>query len=333
MNLPPWLRLLLWPASVIYGDLARLRARLYAQGTLKTKRLNTPVISVGNLTVGGTGKTPMVIFLAERFLAEGKRVAILTRGYKGAAGTSDEIELMKFRLQNRVMFGVGPDRYEQGRNLEERGVDLFLLDDGFQHLPLFRDVNILLMDASQPLGRESMLPAGSLREPVSAMDRADLLVITRLEASPATLATIEKLQDYPVFSAVTRLLGFRRLGAGIQLVSAQEIGPGPVYAFCGIGNPKAFFQDLKTWNIPVAQSSEFPDHHRYDQRDALELEQVARTSGAKAFVTTEKDAQNLSGVSFVEFPVFIAVIEMELPQQDAFWGFIRERLAARSAVV
>jgi tetraacyldisaccharide 4'-kinase len=333
MNVPPWLRLLLWPASVIYGDLARLRARLYAQGTLKTKRLNTPVVSVGNLTVGGTGKTPMVIFLAEQFLAEGKRVGILTRGYKGKGGASDEIELMKFRLQDRVMFGVGSDRYAQGLQLEKNGVDIFLLDDGFQHLPLFRDVNILLMDASQPLGRESVLPAGSLREPVSAMDRADMLVITRLEASPATLSTIDKLQDYPVFSAVTGLLGFRRLGAGIQLLSAQELGAGPFYAFCGIGNPKAFFQDLKTWNIPVAQASEFPDHHRYDQRDALELEQVARTSGAKAFIITEKDAQNLSGVSFVEFPVFIAVIEMQLPQQDAFLGFIRERLAARSAVV
>jgi tetraacyldisaccharide 4'-kinase len=333
MTLPPWLRLLLWPASVIYGDLARLRARLYAQGTLKVKRLNTPVISVGNLTVGGTGKTPMVIFLAERFLAEGKRVAILSRGYKGAGGTSDEIELMKFRLQDRVMFGVGPDRYEQGRQLETKGVDIFLLDDGFQHLQLFRDINILLMDASQPLGRESLLPAGTLREPVSAMDRADLLVITRLEASPATLSTIEKLQDYPVFSAVTRLLGFRRLGAGIQLLSAREIGAGPFYAFCGIGNPKAFYHDLKTWNVPVVQTSEFPDHHRYDQRDALELEHVARTSGAEAFITTEKDAQNLSGVSFTEFPVFIAVIEMELPQQDAFLGFIRERLAARSAFV
>jgi tetraacyldisaccharide 4'-kinase len=332
MNLPPWLRLLLWPASVIYGDLARLRARLYAQGTLKMKRLSAPVISVGNLTVGGTGKTPMVIFLAERFLAEGKSVAILTRGYKGTGGTSDEIELMKFRLQDRVMFGIGPDRYEEGRKLEGKGVDLFLLDDGFQHLPLFRDVNILLVDASQPLGRESMLPAGNLREPISAMDRADLLVITRLEASPATLATIEKLQDYPVFSAVTRLLGFRRLGAEIQLLPANEIGPGPFYAFCGIGNPKAFFHDLKTWNLPVAQNSEFPDHHRYDQRDALELRQVARAAGAKAFVTTEKDAQNLSGVSFSEFPVFIAVIEMQLPQQDTFFSFIHDRLAARSTV-
>src|SRR5271169_1885619 len=118
MTLPPLARLLLWPLSLLYGVAARWRARLYAKGAFKQKRLNRPVISVGNFTVGGTGKTPMVIWLAERLLAEGKRVGILSRGYKGSAGTSDEIELMKFRLQKRALFGVGADRYEQGRKLE-----------------------------------------------------------------------------------------------------------------------------------------------------------------------------------------------------------------------
>src|SRR5271166_425685 len=139
MTLPPLVRLLLWPLSVLYGVGARLRAWLYARRALKQKRLNRPVISVGNLTVGGTGKTPMVIWLAERFLADGKRVGILSRGYKGRAGSSDEIELMKFRLQGRAVFGVGADRYEQGTKLEPN-VDLFLLDDGFQHLQLARDL-------------------------------------------------------------------------------------------------------------------------------------------------------------------------------------------------
>jgi tetraacyldisaccharide 4'-kinase len=331
MNLPPWLRLLLWPLSVVYGDMVRLRARLYARGTLKAKRLDAPVISVGNLTVGGTGKTPMVIWLAERFLAEGKRVAILSRGYKGSSGTSDEIELMKFRLQDRVLFGVGPDRYEQGRRLEEKGIDIFLLDDGFQHLQLARDVNILLMDASQPLHRESMLPAGRLREPVSSMERADLLVVTRTETSPATQQAIAKLQSYPVFSAATRLLGFRRLNAGIQLLAPESIGAGPFYAFCGIGNPLAFFRDLQNWSIPVTKTSEFPDHHRYDARDVLELEAVARAAGAKALLTTEKDAQNLTGTTFAELPVFIAVIDLELSNPDAYLSTIRERLQSRSA--
>src|SRR5215469_7032588 len=145
MNLPPWLRLLLWPLSVLYGDLTGLRVWLYEKGYLQQKRLNRPVISVGNLTVGGTGKTPMVIWLAEKFLAEGKRVAILSRGYRGSHGTSDEVELMKFRLQGRAAFGVGKDRFAEGERLEsQHPVDIFILDDGFQHLQLARDLNILL---------------------------------------------------------------------------------------------------------------------------------------------------------------------------------------------
>ena len=330
MNLPPWLRLLLWPLSVLYGDLTRLRVWLYEKGYLQRRRLNRPVISVGNLTVGGTGKTPMVIWLAEKFLAEGKRVAILSRGYRGSSGTSDEIELMKLRLQEKVQFGVGPDRFTQGKQLENE-VDLFLLDDGFQHLPLFRDANILLLDASQPLSRQFLLPAGPLREPVSAMQRADILILTRSETSPQTEAAIAKLQNYPVFSANTRLLGFRVLGAGIQTLRAEEIGAGPFYAFCGIGNPRAFFQDLKNWKLPVSLTSEFPDHHRYDQRDADELQAAARAAGAKAFLTTEKDAQNLTGVRFDELPVFLAVIDLEIPQQDALLSAIRSGIAARSA--
>ena len=331
MNLPPWLRFLLWPASVLYGDLTRLRVRLYSKGIFKQKRLNRPVISVGNLTVGGTGKTPMVIWLAERFLAEGKRVAILSRGYKGDGATSDEIELMKVRLEERALFGVGSNRYQQGLRLEPNGVDVFLLDDGFQHLRLYRDVNILLMDASQPLNRESLLPAGSLREPITAMQRADLLVITRSEISPATEAAIARLQEYPVFSAATRLLGFRRFGADTQTYTAAEIGAGPFYAFCGIGNPSAFFQDLINWSLPVVKSCEFPDHHRYDERDVRELEAVAQDAGAKAFLTTEKDAQNLSGVQFREMPVFIAVIDLDIPQQDTFLATIRAGIEGRSS--
>ena len=332
MNLPPMLRLLLWPLSVLYGQIVRLRAGLYARGTLKQQRLNRPVISVGNLTVGGTGKTPMVIWLAERFLAEGKRVGILSRGYKGYGGTSDEIELMKYRLRNRALFGVGPDRFASGKKLEPR-VDLFLLDDGFQHLQLARDVDILLMDASQPLTRQ-MMPTGRLREPVSAMTRADALVFTRgVETVSGTGAAIERFQDYPVFSAATRLLGFRPLGTGVETLNRREIGTGPFYAFCGIGNPKAFFRDLQNWEIPLASQCEFPDHHRYDQRDATELCSVGRRSGANALLTTEKDAQNLTGVTFSDMAVYVAVIDFEVAKEAALLDLIRDKIAARMSAV
>lgn len=331
MTLPPLLRALLWPFSLLYGEMGRLRASLYAQKVFKQKRLGKPVISVGNLTVGGTGKTPMVIWLAERLLAQGNRVGILSRGYKGSDGTSDEIELMKHRLQERTVFGVGGDRYEQGKRLEA-SVDVFVLDDGFQHLQLARDVDILLIDASQPLARQALLPTGRLREPVSAMGRADILVFTRTETVSGTTAALEKLQDFPVFSAATRLLGFRRLGPDMQVLSTEQIGAGPFYAFCGIGNPLAFFQDLQNWKLPVVDRCEFADHHRYDARDGRELEEAAHRAGAKALLTTEKDAQNLKSVPFATTPVYIALIDMDIAKAEALLALVKEKIELRVAV-
>jgi tetraacyldisaccharide 4'-kinase len=328
MTLPPLLRVLVWPLSWLYGQITRFRVWLYEKHILKQKHLGKPVISIGNLTVGGTGKTPMVIWVAERLLADGHRVGILSRGYKGPAGTSDEIELMKHRLQNRVLFGVGPDRYQRGTLLES-DVDVFLLDDGFQHLELARDLDILLIDASQPLARQTLLPTGRLREPVSAMTRADLLVFTRTETVAGSTAAIDKFQGFPVFSAATRLLGFCRLGSDLKTLSRQELGEGPFYAFCGIGNPRAFFQDLQNWNLPLADRCEFPDHHRYDSRDVRELEEAARRAGAKALVATEKDAQNLNDLQFSALPVYVTQIDLDIAKGDALISLVRQKISSR----
>lgn len=327
MKLSQFVRMLLWLPSAIYGAFVRARVWLYAFGWLEKKQLKGKVISVGNLTVGGTGKTPMVIWLAEKFLVDGKRVAILSRGYKGRNGTSDEIELMKFRLQGRVSFGVGRDRFAEGHHLEsQQPVDVFLLDDGFQHLQLRRDLDILLMDASRSLTGESLLPAGSLREPLTAMSRANLIVFTRAETMSGTLEAIGKLNKYPVFAASTRLLGFRRLGGEIALLSANEIGAGPFFAFCGLGNPEAFLRDLRTWGISNCGHLIFADHHHYAERDILELSQAGKSAGANAFVTTEKDAQNLAGLKFEETPVYVAVIDIEITPEADFRNVLDETL-------
>jgi tetraacyldisaccharide 4'-kinase len=329
MNFSKLLRALLWPLSLLYGAGVRLRVWLYAHGWLKQKRLKGTVISVGNLSVGGTGKTPMVIWLAEKFLADGKRVAILSRGYRGANGTSDEIEVMKFRLHGRVYFGVGKDRFAEGHQLESiQSIDVFLLDDGFQHLQLARDLDVLLMDASQPLAGEALLPAGRLREPLAAMSRANLIIFTRAETASGTLEAIGRLHQYPVFAASTRLLGFRRFGGEVNLLSANEIGIGPFFAFCGLGNPDAFFRDLRNWGLAVSGQAVFSDHHRYTDRDVLAVRQAGKQVGASAFVTTEKDAQNLSGLKFQETPLYVAVIDLVVTPEADFRNVLDQTLAA-----
>src|SRR5580658_481957 len=325
MNFPLWVRVLLWPLSVLYGGYVRIRASLYAKRWLEQRRLGAKVISVGNLTVGGTGKTPMVLWLAEKFLAEGKRVAILSRGYQGSGGTSDEIELMKHRLQDRVMFGVGKDRFAQGRRIEEKQpVDIFLLDDGFQHLPLARDLDILMLDGSRKLKDQSLLPSGVLREPISACRRADILIVTRKTERPDIEAG--DAQKYSIFYAQTRLLGFRRYGGRPDLQFLSEIGHGPFFAFCGIGNPQAFFDDLSRWHVPVAGQSIFRDHHRYKAADLRRLEKSAQSAGAIAFVTTEKDAQNLPEGDHTAIPIFVAVIDFGLSAESEFLAALERKL-------
>ena len=329
MKLPPLLHLALWPLSLLYGIYVRLRALLYARSWLKQQRLKGVVISVGNLTVGGTGKTPMVIWLAEKLLAQGKRVAILSRGYRGADGTSDEVELMNLRLQNRVAFGVGKDRCASGQRIEsQEPVDVFLLDDGFQHLQLARDLDILLVDASRPMGSEFLLPAGRLREPISAMSRADVLVFTRTETLPGTTEAIAKLREYPVFAAQTRLLGFRRLGGDLTLLAPEAIGAGPFLAFCGLGNPEAFFRDLVNWKFAVCGNMAFPDHHRYSASDVSRLQQAAQAAEARAFLTTEKDAQNLKGLEFHDPPVYVSVIDFVIGPEADFLNILAKTVSA-----
>lgn len=328
MILPKPARVMLYPLSLLYGKIVRYRSSLYEKKWLKPKHLNAIVISVGNLTVGGTGKTPMVLWLAEKFLAEGKKVAILSRGYRGSGGASDEIELLKRRLNNRVLFGVGKDRYSQGRLLESRKpIDIFLLDDGFQHLGLSRDLDILMLDGSVKLKEEWLLPAGALREPISACRRADILIVTRKTERPEIEA--QDSHQFSIFYAHTRLHGFRISGNHEVPSYLSEIGPGPFFAFCGIGNPEAFWNDLARWHVPLAGQRRFRDHRRYTEADVRRLEQAAEQAGAKAFITTEKDEQNLKASNVFKRPVYIAVIDFVLSSESEFLAAIDRLLSAR----
>jgi tetraacyldisaccharide 4'-kinase len=320
-----WLRLL-WPLSILYSAIARIKAWCYTGGIFKSRKLPGTVISVGNLTVGGTGKTPMVLAIAERLVLEGKHAAILTRGYRGTVdgGTSgvpqsDEVALLRERLAGRVQLGVGADRYKKGMVLARHGADSFVLDDGFQHLKLSRDANVVLVDATDPFGGGMVLPAGRLREPLSALRRADIVAITRsVQApSPAIEAIIRRYTDSPIFYTITRLVSVLRVPRLDVALPQDDWRKARFLAFCGIGNPPAFFEDLRNWGFQVTGERGFIDHHVYTVREAAEMEQMGSNCAADALLCTEKDVWNLRNVQFTKLPVYCCRISFELP--EAFW--------------
>ena len=332
MSVPPALRMLLWPASVIFQGVARLRAWCFRRGILRQRRLNGVVISVGNLTVGGTGKTPMVMWITERLLAGGEHVGILARGYRGRQDKqgrrlSDEVAVVRARLGAKAQFGIGANRYEKGLMLARHGVGWFVLDDGFQHLQLARDVDVVLVDATDPFGGGRVLPAGRLREPRSALARADIVVITRSEHAPAVETVVRRHTQAFIFYAQTEFDGIFAVKEGITALGLANGRGKKFFAFCGIGNPAAFFEDLSRWGIEVVGRAAYRDHHRYSSRDAEELEGRAQAAGAEALICTEKDLYNLVGVEFKPLPVFFCRIVLRLSNAEEFWRAVTQTIA------
>jgi tetraacyldisaccharide 4'-kinase len=335
MNFHPILRWLLWPFSLLYGAAVLVRAWLYRKGILRQKRLNAVVISVGNLTTGGTGKTPLVMELAQRLCDRGKRVGILSRGYRGGVRTgqgaakspdadsavilSDETWMMQRHLGAHVRLGVGADRYAHGVKLEREGIEWLLLDDGFQHLRLARDADILLIDSRDPFGSGHLLPAGRLREPKSAMRRADLIVITRSEHAPALESVVRRYTPAPIFYATIELkeIYLEGRGTGDQR-TADWLGK-RMFVFCGIGNPAAFVENVGHWGMDVAGHMAFRDHHRYTAADLAQIERRATAAGAEALMCTEKDSYNLGDARPRELPLYVCRIATRLADPARFW--------------
>lgn len=324
---------LLWPLALPYGAAALLRARAYEKGILRQQRLNGVVISVGNLTVGGTSKTPMVLWIAQRLIAEGKKAGVLTRGYHGLESTggwtSDEVQLLRARLGDRVAFGVGADRWAHGCELSKRGVEWFILDDGFQHLQLARDVDIVLIDATNPFGGGHLLPAGRLREPRSALARADIIVITRSDHAAAVEAMIRRECNAPIFYARPQLESVHIWRGDYPGPEDSNAHARRFFAFCGIGNPAAFLADLRDAGFQIVGHRFFRDHHRYSQRDANSIEDAARQSGADAIICTEKDVFNLAGIHWQSANVCHSRISLHVDHEDEFWRAIMTAAKSR----
>jgi len=307
---------------MIFGLAARLRRRLYASGLLQSARLPRPVLSVGNLTMGGAGKTPHVMHLAAWLSGTGRRVAILSRGYgrkgKGVVWVSDgrgtvadvreggDEPVLLARALPRIPVVVGASRVEAGRAALRRvPVDVFLLDDGFQHLPLRRDFDLLLVDSERGLRNRRTVPFGDLREPVSHARYADGLVVTKCadaETGASVARTVPLPEDRP--RAVSRLVPSGVVGAGRQPVGTA---PGTeVFAFCGLARNRQFRDTLEAAGYRVKGFLSFPDHHVYGRRD---LARIARESAGRAVLTTEKDLIRLPPE--VPFPVGALRVEVE----------------------
>jgi len=310
--LQSWLR---W-AGYPYELAARLRQWGYTRGWFQTHRLPRPVISIGNLTVGGTGKTPVVMHVVDRLTAQGKRVAILSRGYRrrskspqllvsdgrqvlvGPEEAGDEPYLMARRCPHAVV-AVGADRYALGRwVLSRQPVDCFVLDDGFQHVQLHRDVNLVLVDATDIAGLKAALPVGRLREPLSAAARASAVLITRVDHEQAGEAVWRQLvRACPTLSPPI-CVGFtaeefRRVGGDERRTRDAFHGRSAVI-FSGIGNAGSFHAVVEELGITVKETLAFPDHVHYTHAMMETIRAKAKAGGVDLLVTTEKDADKVT---------------------------------------
>lgn len=305
------LLLFLTPLAWLYSLAVRLRAELYRFGILNTLRLPRPVVSIGNITVGGTGKTPVTAYIARFLLEQGLRVAVLSRGYGGSLEgqtcvVSDGKTIMLSALESGdepyllastvpgLMVVIGTDRYAAGLlAIQQLSPDIFLLDDGFQHLRLHRDLNILLMDFSRPFGNSLTLPAGILREPMAAMCRADLIIFTRAHEGAAISTNAHGIPACISSHTITDLLP---LSGGTPVPFSHCLGH-KVLAFAGIADPYSFFEGLRAKGMNLVQGLHFPDHVVYSKERCNEITDAMRTSGADFLITTEKDGVKLKGVS------------------------------------
>ncbi|MGB8656680.1 MAG: tetraacyldisaccharide 4'-kinase [Candidatus Zixiibacteriota bacterium] len=333
----PWTSFapLLWLLSffsLLYRIVCNARLFLYRSGLCRERKLGAMVISVGNITTGGTGKTPLVIYLAERLQESHRKVAILSRGYRrktkkmvDAIGQSlgeltwedvgDEPYLMARRLHD-VPVIVSKHRVKSGRHaIEQYGIEILILDDGFQHLKLHRDLNIVVIDSTNPFDTGRLLPAGRLREPLTSLKRADIFVLTKTDQASDTGKLIDKLRGYNpqalLAEAIHQVRSIEKLADGSSL-GLKEVEGKRALAFSGIGNPSSFENSLRQLRIQTLRHKRFSDHYPYRSADISNLQDEAKNLGADFIVTTEKDSVRIPLISHSTIPFYVLTIDLKI---------------------
>ncbi len=317
--------------SVPYAAATGARMWLYGTGILVARRAGVPVLSVGNITAGGTGKTPLVEHLALGLVSRGRRPAVVMRGYGATdASGSDEATILRANLGEHVPVIENPDRLEGVRAAaSEFGADVAVLDDGFQHLRLARDLDIVTLDATSPFGFGRLLPAGCLRERPRALARAQVIVITRADLPPGPDVTALRehvMRLAPEACVVSSVYAPARLESfSARTVTALgELQGISAAAFCGIGNPYAFGMTIRRLGARLVFSRRFPDHHPFSREELAEVAGEAAVEGAALVLTTQKDAARIPEGAWPDGAPPLHVLRAEFAFRDGERDFWRE---------
>ncbi len=338
-----WGKVMLLPlsmASCVFYPLVSLRVYLYKLGLLKAEKLKCRVICVGNITSGGTGKTPTVRLLADKLQKQGLRVVILSRGYKGnlkgklevaadekkilhsAAEVGDEPYLLAQQLPG-IPIVVGKRRSYAGWYASLRfKPQVIILDDGYQHLKLARQVNIMVIDATNPFGNRCLLPRGTLREPLSALSRAQVFLLTKTDLAKDVSAVVDTLRRYnpkaPLLTSVHQSVAIGEL-SNKKKHPLKWLKGKKVACFSGIADPASFVKMIKELGAEVAGQLNFPDHYQYTAADLGELADTAKELGAEALITTEKDAVRITDFDLPDIPVLTLNIALKITSNEREW--------------
>jgi tetraacyldisaccharide 4'-kinase len=335
--------------SLPYRLIITFRNRLYDKKIFTVVKLPCPVISVGNIAVGGTGKTPCVIMLARMLQSHGFKPAILSRGYGGSSTKSvnivadgknilldsktagDEPFLMAQSLRS-IPIIVGPQRIKTGKTAINRfGANVLICDDAMQHRQIFRDINLVLLDGQDPLGNGHVLPRGKLREPIAGLKRASAFLLTRTNETPKTDNINKKLSqtgNIPIFTSIHKLKDVIKGDYSDKWPIAGLKGK-KVCAFCGIAKPDSFKKSLLAAECHILSLDTFPDHHNYSRAELEIIKIKFYNNKADLIITTQKDGMRLQ--NFAEFLSIIYMMRIEMkitPSQESFDNFILDRLAA-----
>jgi tetraacyldisaccharide 4'-kinase len=322
-------------ASLPYRAASAARNLLYDREILKQIKLPCPVISIGNITAGGTGKTPLAILVANLLRERGYRPAILSRGYGGAgwplcvvsdgnrilatAAIAGDEPLLIAQSLPEVPVITGADRAKTGiYAVEKLAANILVLDDAFQHRRLFRDLNIVLLRGEKPFANGHVLPWGPLREPPCALKRADILVRTSSSGEVSTMSADPRLPPLPQFQGAYHPLALRCMGEELT-VSPTALQGKKICAFAGIAHPASFRETLTALGAKIVAFCTFPDHHPFSEADVADIQRAGTASGADMTVTTEKDGVRLTGHPTFLRTLFLLSVEMDiLPSREEF---------------